>query len=174
MNPTLEHVQTNSTELVNIGVVYSGQKPDLRRGHRIVVRQKKLCFEDASYRFSAKRAQSHTTQLTLIWRRRRPVYRDIEIPQVVVVRYCVDARNTVTCLSRGTLGRLWGKPYGSDIRRSVSLIIRFGKAMATQDTAIALQAVVVDSSRLGPAPQDDCSLSISSCMAPDISMTAGP
>ena len=35
---TLQHIETDAAQLVNIGVVYLGEESYLGRGHRIVVR----------------------------------------------------------------------------------------------------------------------------------------
>lgn len=45
---TLEDIQADPTKLVNIRVVDLREKPDLWRGHRIVVWQEKLELEDTT------------------------------------------------------------------------------------------------------------------------------
>lgn len=59
---------------------------------------------------------------------------DIEVPKVVVMGYCADAWDAVggrcQCEGRDRVGKELGTgTYGSAIRRSVSLMILFGKAM---------------------------------------------
>lgn len=46
---TLEDIQTDTAELVDIGVVNLGEESDLRWGHRIVVWQEELQLEDTAY-----------------------------------------------------------------------------------------------------------------------------
>ena len=45
---TLENIQTDTAEFVYVWVVNLGEKPDLRRSHRIVIWQEQLKFEDTS------------------------------------------------------------------------------------------------------------------------------
>lgn len=40
--PTLQNVQTDTTEAINVGVIDLGQEADLGRGHGIVVGQEQL------------------------------------------------------------------------------------------------------------------------------------
>ena len=46
---TLEHIKTDTTELVDVGMVYLCKESNLWWGHRIVVRKKQLKLEDAAY-----------------------------------------------------------------------------------------------------------------------------
>jgi len=70
----LEHIQTDAAELVDVGVVDLGQEADLWWGHGVVVWEKELELEYASF----------------IWRLRRAVYGDIEVSQVVFMRDRAD------------------------------------------------------------------------------------
>lgn len=57
---------------------------------------------------------------------------DIEIPQVIFVRHCADARNSVDgemVSVYGQAGASGGGAHGSAMRRSVSLMMRFGRAI---------------------------------------------
>lgn len=45
MAPTLQHVQTNTAKLVDIGVVYLGQEPNLGRRHGVVIGQEEFELE---------------------------------------------------------------------------------------------------------------------------------
>jgi hypothetical protein len=49
IGPTLEHIETDTAKLVNIGVVDFGQESNLWWTHRVVIWQEKLKFEDAAY-----------------------------------------------------------------------------------------------------------------------------
>lgn len=46
--PTLENIETNPPELVDIWMVYLGQEPDLWRSHGIIVREEELELENAT------------------------------------------------------------------------------------------------------------------------------
>lgn len=48
MKLTLEDIQADAAETVDVGVVDLGQETDLRRGHRIVVGKKQLETKDAT------------------------------------------------------------------------------------------------------------------------------
>lgn len=45
---TLQNIEANPSKLVNVGVVDFGKKANLRGGHRVVIGQEKLEFEDAA------------------------------------------------------------------------------------------------------------------------------
>lgn len=45
---TLEDVQTDATEFVDVRVVYLGEESDLRRSHRVVVGEEELQIEYAA------------------------------------------------------------------------------------------------------------------------------
>ena len=47
--PTLQDVQTDPAEFVNVGVVYLGQEADLGRSHGIVIGQEQLELENAAW-----------------------------------------------------------------------------------------------------------------------------
>lgn len=72
-----------------------GQKANLGRSHRVVLWQKQLEAEDATL----KEVNNHTNSLcmlllTFVRRLCRSVNGDIEVTQVIFVRYGVDARNS--------------------------------------------------------------------------------
>jgi hypothetical protein len=46
---TLQDIQANATQTVNVGVVDLGQEADFGRSHRIVVGQEELEAEDATW-----------------------------------------------------------------------------------------------------------------------------
>jgi len=46
---TLQHIQTDAAELVNIGVVDPGEKADLWWCHRIIVREEEFQPENATF-----------------------------------------------------------------------------------------------------------------------------
>lgn len=48
MELTLQDIQADTAETIDVGVVDLGQETDLRRGHRVVVRQKQLETEDTT------------------------------------------------------------------------------------------------------------------------------
>jgi hypothetical protein len=54
---------------------------------------------------------------------------DIKVAQVVVVRDSFDAGDAVTCCQDMDMMVCYGCAYGSAMRRSVSLMIRLGRAM---------------------------------------------
>lgn len=45
---TLENIQANTAELVDVGMENFGQESDLRRGHRIVIGEEELELENAT------------------------------------------------------------------------------------------------------------------------------
>lgn len=45
---TLQHVQTNATQSVDVGVVDFGEEANLGRRHGIVIREEELELEDAA------------------------------------------------------------------------------------------------------------------------------
>jgi len=45
---TLENIETDAAELVNIGVVNLGQESDLRRCHRVIIWEEQLQLEDTA------------------------------------------------------------------------------------------------------------------------------
>ena len=45
--PTLQHIKTNASKTVDVGVVDLGQEPNLRWRHGVVVRQEQLELEYA-------------------------------------------------------------------------------------------------------------------------------
>lgn len=46
---TFQDIETNAAELVDVGVINLGQESDLRWGHRVVIWQEQLEFEDTSF-----------------------------------------------------------------------------------------------------------------------------
>jgi len=74
---TLEHVKTDSTKLVDIGVVNLGEEANLRWSHRVVIWEKQLELENPAF----------------VWRLAGSLYRDIEIPKIILVRDCADTRH---------------------------------------------------------------------------------
>lgn len=48
-SPTLQNVQTNSTETIDVGVVDLGKEADLGRSHGVVVGQEQLELEDSAW-----------------------------------------------------------------------------------------------------------------------------
>jgi hypothetical protein len=89
---TLEHVQANPAQAVDVRVIDPGQEADLGRRHRVVVWKKQLQLEHAPYSsqsWSHKARQSHT----FVWRLGGTIDGDVEIAKVVVVWDCRDARH---------------------------------------------------------------------------------
>jgi hypothetical protein len=74
---TLQNIQADAAQLVDVGVVYLGQEPDLGRVHGVVVGEEELELEHAA----------------LVRRSVRSMYLDVKVAEVVVVRDGADARN---------------------------------------------------------------------------------
>ena len=56
---------------------------------------------------------------------------DVEVSQVLFVGYCTDARDTVPRSTSRPCRVSQVRTHGSAMRRSVSLMMRFGNAIAT-------------------------------------------
>lgn len=147
---TLQHVQADAAQLVDVRVVDLGQESDLRRRHRVLVRQEELELEhaicaDEETVVSATKVPSAGSrrglcppdQHTLVRRAGRAVDLDVKVSQVVLVGGGADTgdaggqkmRHYVSrrlVIGGGECIHLPGT-YGSATRRSVSLIIRLGR-----------------------------------------------
>jgi hypothetical protein len=73
---TLEHIQTDTTQLVNVGMVDLCQEANLWWCHRVVVGEKQLKLEDATCILSATSdfSRLNLQYLTFVWRLGRAVY----------------------------------------------------------------------------------------------------
>jgi hypothetical protein len=94
---TLEHVKTDSTKLVDIGVVNLGEEANLRWSHRVVIWEKQLELENPAcnaVRDLTFGGDFAGISLTFVWRLAGSMYRDIEIPKIILVRDCADTRHS--------------------------------------------------------------------------------
>jgi hypothetical protein len=73
---TLEHVEANAPQSVNVGVVDLGEKADLGRGHGVVVREEQLELEDAAWMMSVPQERPSLAPDS-------PSYGDCEGPSIV-------------------------------------------------------------------------------------------
>ena len=80
---TLQHIKTNTPELIDIWVVYFGKKSYFGRGHRIVIGQEELKLEYSSWVFVSSGRHRREYRLTFVRRLRRTMDLDIEVSQVV-------------------------------------------------------------------------------------------
>jgi hypothetical protein len=48
LSPTLQNIEADAPQLVNVGVEYLGEKTDLGRRHRVIVREEQLELEDTA------------------------------------------------------------------------------------------------------------------------------
>ena len=71
---------------------------------------------------------------TLVWSLSGAMNRDVKVSQVIFVRHSIDPRDTIP-VSSHLLDGQDVETHGSAIRRSVSLIIRLGKAMSNLATS---------------------------------------
>ncbi len=68
---TLENVQTNAAQPVDVGVVDFGKEADFGRSHRVVIWQKELKLEDAAWNcvsLSCRPSLQKAHKLTLVRR----------------------------------------------------------------------------------------------------------
>ena len=49
MEGTLEDIETDTAQLINVRMVDLGEKSNLRRSHRVVVREEEFEFEDTGW-----------------------------------------------------------------------------------------------------------------------------
>lgn len=92
--PTLQNIQADTAEAVDVGVVNLGQEADLWGSHGIIVGEKQLKSKDATCKHQRQiNSGKHSVVHTLIWRLRGTVDGNIEVPEVIIVRDCIDARN---------------------------------------------------------------------------------
>lgn len=98
---TLEDIETDATQLVDVWVVDLGEEADLGRDHGVVIRQEQLKLELSAYtpRISiASRRESVASwgggQRTLVRGPGWSMDLDVKVSQVIVVRDGTDARNS--------------------------------------------------------------------------------
>lgn len=110
MRRTLEDVEADTAELVNVGVEDLGEEADLGRGHGVVVGEEELELEDAAcvdqvnidtYVVALSpemgfRQESRVRFLSATFVRRLggTVDLDIEVAKVLLVRHSADSRDT--------------------------------------------------------------------------------
>lgn len=91
---TLQNIETDTAEAVDVGVVNLGQEADLWGRHGIIVGEKQLKSKDATCKDQCQTdSGKHSVVHTLIWRLRRTVNGDIEVAEVIFVWDSIDARN---------------------------------------------------------------------------------
>lgn len=143
---TLEDVETDAAQAVDVGVVDLGQEADFWWGHGVVLWKEELKAEDASCLVSVFVPQLISPQAlyplslfhdlglglqriqrTLIWTLRRPVDSNIEIPQIILMRHRINPRDPISSASPSMN---WAGTYASATSLSVSLMILFGSAIS--------------------------------------------
>ena len=96
---TLENIQADTPELVDVWVVDLGQEADLGWCHGVIVWKEELELEDSTCIVLSEVCKpgcvaTEWRGLTFVWRLAWAVYRDIEVSQVVLMRNSADTGNT--------------------------------------------------------------------------------
>ena len=103
VQPTLQHIQTDAAQLVNVGMKDLGEETDLWWRHGVVVGKKQLELENTPFASCQWRSTAaRRTKMeeaggpTFIGRLGWAVDLDIKVAQVVLVGDSADARDSIT------------------------------------------------------------------------------
>ena len=91
---TLQHIQADAAQLVDVRVEDLGEEADLGRGHGIVIWKEELEFKDATWGLLILGRLGLGKRLwTFVWRLCGAVNLDVKVSEVVFVWNCADARD---------------------------------------------------------------------------------
>ena len=94
---TLQHVEADAPQAVDVGVVDLGEEANLGRRHGVVVGKEQLQLEHSACTLVSSpdvRRYRREDKHTLVGGLARAIDGHVEVPQVVVVRCCRDSLNS--------------------------------------------------------------------------------